>query len=79
MIYNLPQYMSKLNFEDKTFNMFCEQQRVKKYLEKTYRLNIVFPLNKAGCNLFKTHAHVNSEAVLKLFGKWDDDIVRFLK
>jgi hypothetical protein len=80
MTYNLPQYLPKLNFEDKTFNTFNEQQRIKKYYEKDIQsLDNVFPLNKAGWTSFTTHSHVNPGDVLKQFDKWDRDIVKFLK
>jgi hypothetical protein len=47
--YNLPYYLPKLNFEDKTFNTFYKQQRIKKYYEKDIQsLDNVFPLNRAG-------------------------------
>jgi hypothetical protein len=42
-------------------------------------LDNLFPLNRAGWMLFSTHAHVNSDDVLKQFGKWDRDIIKFLK
>jgi hypothetical protein len=71
MIYNLLQYMVKMNFEDKAFNTFYEQQRVKKYYEKDIQsLNNVFPLNKVGLTSFTTHTHVNADDIMKLFGKW---------
>jgi hypothetical protein len=47
--YKLLQYLPKVNFEDKTFNTFYEQQRIKKYYEKDIQfLDNVFPLNRAG-------------------------------
>jgi hypothetical protein len=80
MTYNLPEYMPKLNFEDKAFNTFYEQQRVKKYYEKDMQtLENVFSLNRVGWKPFTTHAHVNPDDIVKLFGKWDNDIVKFLK
>jgi hypothetical protein len=53
---------------------------VKKYYEKDIQsLDNVFPLNRVGWKPFTTHAHVNPDDVLKKFGKWDRDIVKFLK
>jgi hypothetical protein len=47
MSYNLPEYIPKMYFEDKGFNIFYEQHRVKKYYEKDIQsLENVFPLNR---------------------------------
>jgi hypothetical protein len=53
---------------------------VKKYYEKDIQtLDNVFPLNRIGWSSFTTHAHVNPDDIVKLFGKWDNEIVKFLK
>jgi hypothetical protein len=80
MTYKLPEYLPKMNFEDKAFNTFYEQQRVKKYYEKDIQsLDNVFPLNRVGWTSFTTQTHVNPDDIVKLFGKWDNKIVKFLK
>jgi hypothetical protein len=80
MTHNLPEYMPKLNFEDKAFNTFYEQQRVKKYYEKDIKsLDNIFPLSRVEWKPFTTHAHINPDDIVKLFGKLDNDIVKFLK
>jgi hypothetical protein len=49
MTYNLPEYIPKINFKDKGFNTFYEQQRVEKYYEKdTQSLDNIFPLSRVG-------------------------------
>jgi hypothetical protein len=53
---------------------------VKKYYEEDIQsLDFVFPLNRVGWMPFTTHVHVNPDDVLKQFGKWDRDIIEFLK